>query len=109
MFAMGCSPPLFYQPIKARILVVLGNNGSGYLVVGIVFQKINRIYKNCIKSTSDYNIIFNIVSAVILAVAFIYIAFKFMGASITVFGTKIDLGAIIYVFIVIFIIFVLGG
>jgi hypothetical protein len=55
------------------------------------------------------NLFFNSAGAIGMGFMFIYIIFKFMGAKISLFGVKIDMGLTIYMLIVLFVIFVLGG
>jgi hypothetical protein len=55
------------------------------------------------------NLLFNAAGAIGIAVLFVYIIFKFLGDQIRIFGVKIDIGLIIYICIVLFVIFVLGA
>jgi hypothetical protein len=55
------------------------------------------------------NLFFNSAGAIGMGFMFIYIIFKFMGSKISLFGVKIDMGLTIYMLIVLFVIFVLGG
>lgn len=55
------------------------------------------------------NLFFNSAGALGMGFLFIYIIFKFMGSKISLFGVKIDMGLTIYMLIVLFVIFVLGG
>ena len=55
------------------------------------------------------NLLYNAFGAMAMGFAFIYTIFSFMGQQIVVFGTPIDVGMIIYVGIVLFIIFVFGN
>lgn len=55
------------------------------------------------------NLLFNAAGAIGMAFLFVYIIFKFLGAKIRLFGYPIDVGLIIYIMIVLFVIFVLGA
>ena len=55
------------------------------------------------------NLLFNAMGAIGMAVLFVFIIFKFLGAKIRLLGVSIDVGLIIYIMIVCFVIFVLGG
>ena len=55
------------------------------------------------------NLLFNAMGSIGMAFLFIYIIFKFLGEKIRLFGYPIDIGLIIYIMIVLFVIFVLGA
>jgi hypothetical protein len=55
------------------------------------------------------NVLFNAAMAVLMSFGFIWVIFHFMGAKITIMGKSFDIGMIIYIFIVFFVIFVLGN
>ena len=55
------------------------------------------------------NLLFNSICGLGMALLFIWLIFKFMGSQIVVFGKKIDVGMIIYVFIVLFVVFIFGN
>lgn len=55
------------------------------------------------------NILYNAFGAMIMGGAFIYIIFSFMGSQIVILGKTIDVGMIIYIGIVLFVIFVFGN
>jgi len=55
------------------------------------------------------NLLYNAFGALIMAFAFIYIIFNVMGQQFVLFGKSIDIGMIIYIAIVLFIMFVLGN
>jgi hypothetical protein len=44
-----------------------------------------------------------------MAFGFIYVIFTFMGRQVIMFGTQIDIGMIVYIAIVLFVMFVLGN
>jgi len=55
------------------------------------------------------NVLYNAFGAMIMAGAFIYIIFSFMGSQIIILGKPIDVGMVIYISIVLFVIFVFGN
>jgi hypothetical protein len=55
------------------------------------------------------NVLYNAFGALVMAAAFIYLIFSFMGSQIIILGKPIDVGMIIYIAIVLFVIFVLGN
>jgi len=55
------------------------------------------------------NLLFNAAGAIAMGVGFVYIIFKFLGAKISLFTVPIDMGMLIYILIVLFVIFILGG
>jgi hypothetical protein len=55
------------------------------------------------------NLLYNAFGAFIMAFAFIYIILKFMFQTFIFLGKSIDIGMIIYIAIVLFIMFVLGN
>jgi hypothetical protein len=55
------------------------------------------------------NILYNIIGAVGMSIAFIYLIFHFMGSRIMILGQPIDVGLVIYIAIVLFVMFILGN
>ena len=55
------------------------------------------------------DLFFNAGGAFLIAFLFIYIIFTFMGQHIVIFGMRFDTGMVLYIFIVLFIMFVLGN
>jgi hypothetical protein len=55
------------------------------------------------------SVIFNAAGALCMGVGFIYLILTFMGSKVTIYGEKIDVGMLIYIIIVLFIMFVLGN
>ena len=55
------------------------------------------------------NLLYNTFGAFIMAGAFIYIIFSFMGSHIVILGKPLDVGMVIYIAIVLFVIFVFGN
>jgi hypothetical protein len=55
------------------------------------------------------NVLFNAAMAIMMAGVFIWVIFHFMGAKLVIFGYPIDIGMIIYIAIVLFVMFILGN
>jgi hypothetical protein len=55
------------------------------------------------------NVLYNALGAIIMAAGFVYVIFKFMGNQVIILGEQVDIGMIIYVAIVLFVMFVLGN
>lgn len=55
------------------------------------------------------NVLYNAVGAICMAFGFIYIIFTFMGKQIIILGEQIDIGMVIYIAIVLFVMFVFGN
>lgn len=77
----------------------------GCAILGIII--LTGMFKQ--SPSNRNNVLFNAVGAIGMAIGFIYIIFKFMGNQIIILGNKIDIGMIIYIAIVLFVMFVLGN
>ena len=55
------------------------------------------------------NLLYNAFGALIMGGAFIYVIFSFMGQQVIILGKTIDVGMVIYISIVLFVMFVLGN
>ncbi len=55
------------------------------------------------------SVVFNAAGALFMGAGFIYIIITFMGSELDIYGKKVDIGMIIYLAIVLFVMFVLGG
>jgi hypothetical protein len=55
------------------------------------------------------NTVYNAAGAIGMAFGFIYLIFKTMGETVTIVGTPVDMGMVIYIAIVLFVMFVLGN
>lgn len=55
------------------------------------------------------NLLFNAIGGLTMAVLFIWVIFRFMGSQIVIFGMPFDVGMVVYIFIVCFVIFILGN
>ena len=84
-------------------LVVFGGVGC-WVVATIVYTGIFQagpIVRN--------NLLFNALGGFALAFTFIWLIFKFMGAQIVILGKSFDVGMVVYIFIMCFVIFILGN
>jgi len=84
-------------------LVVFGGFGCAVVLVIIltgIFQA-GPVVRN--------NVLYNSIGAICMAFGFIYVIFNFMGRQVIMFGAQIDIGMILYVAIVLFVMFVLGN
>ena len=77
----------------------------GFLVIFAII--ISGLYQNV--STERENVLFTQFNTILIAIIFVYIVLKFMGEKMTVLGKEFDIGLLLYISVVIFIIFVLGG
>jgi hypothetical protein len=55
------------------------------------------------------NLLYNAMGAFAMAIGFIYLIFRFMGSNVVIMGKTVDMGMIVYIAIVLFIMFVLGN
>lgn len=55
------------------------------------------------------NLLYNAVGAMAMALGFIYIIFKCMGTTVVILGKTLDVGMLIYMAIVLFVMFVFGN
>ena len=55
------------------------------------------------------NLLFNVICGFGMAFLFIWLIFKFMGSQVVIMGKSFDVGMVVYIFIVCFVIFVLGN
>jgi hypothetical protein len=55
------------------------------------------------------SIVFNAAGALFMGIGFIYIILTFMGSKVNILGEQLDIGMLIYIVIVLFIMFVLGN
>ena len=97
-------PSTFWDYISGYESVFLFGLLGIIIVVGII---LTSIFES--GSSVRSNLLFNAAGAIGMAVLFVYIIFKFLGDQIRIFGIKIDIGLIIYICIVLFVIFVLGA
>jgi len=88
---------------KYDSLVIFGGFGI-VIIITIILSGIFQAGPNIRE-----NVLYNACGALLMGGAFIYIIFSFMGSQIIILGKSIDVGMIIYIFIVLFVIFVLGN
>lgn len=55
------------------------------------------------------DLLFNAGGAFLISFLFIYVIFTFMGQHIVIFGVRFDVGMVLYILIVLFIMFILGN
>ncbi len=84
------------------------------LLIGMVFFAmiitcviVAGMYQN--SPEERQNVAFNQFNLILLSLVFVYIIMTFMGQTIDLFGETFDMGMILYVAIVMFIMFILGG
>jgi hypothetical protein len=84
-------------------LVVFG--GFGLAIVGVI------VFTGIFQAGPGVrdNVLYNALGAIVMAIGFVYIIFKFMGNQVIILGNQVDIGMIIYVAIVLFVMFVLGN
>lgn len=84
-------------------LVIFG--GFGVAILGVIV--LNGIFQA--GPMVRTNLLYNAFGALILAAGFIYIILHFMGDKVVFFGKSIDIGMILYIAILIFIMFIFGN
>ena len=55
------------------------------------------------------NALYNALGAICMAIGFVYLIFTVMGDQVIILGSQIDIGMVIYIAIVLFVMFVLGN
>ena len=55
------------------------------------------------------NTLYNALGAICMAIGFVYLIFTVMGDQVVILGNQIDIGMVIYIAIVLFVMFVLGN
>ena len=55
------------------------------------------------------NLLYNAAGAMVMAFGFIYIIFRCMGSTVVILGKSLDVGMIVYISIVLFVMFVFGN
>jgi len=91
---------------------IMSNNESIFLFTILIIIIFGGIILSALFQsgpTIRNNLLFNAAGALGMAVLFIFIIFKFLGAKIRLLGVSVDIGLIIYILIVCFVIFVFGG
>ena len=99
----GNSKSLIDSILEYESIVIFG--GLGCAIIGTI------ILTGIFQAGPPHrdSVLFNSAGALFMGVGFIYIIITFMGSEIEIYGKKIDIGMIIYVAIVLFVMFVLGG
>ena len=91
---------------------IISNNEGLFMFVLLIGTVIGAIILSGLfisGPTVRDNLLFNAAGAIGMGILFVYIIFKFLGAKIRLLGVTVDVGLTIYVLIVCFVIFVLGG
>ena len=84
-------------------LVVFGSFGCAIMVVIVLTGMFQA------GPVIRTNMLYNTFGSLCMAFLFIYVVFKFMGQRITILGTEVDMGMVIYIAIILFVMFVLGN
>ena len=99
----GSSSSLLDWITKYDSLVIFG--GVGFVIL------ITIILNGMFQAGDPYrsNVLYNAFGALMMAAGFIYLIFSFMGQQIIIYGKPIDIGMIVYICIILFVMFVLGN
>lgn len=89
--------------LENESLVIFG--GLGCAIIGTIL--LSGIFQTG-PSHRD-SVIFNAAGAIFMGIGFIYLILTFMGSYINIYGQKIDVGMLIYIAIVLFVMFVFGN
>lgn len=81
--------------------------GIAFFAMIIVSVIVAGMYQNVPEERQ--NVAFNQFNLILLSLVFIYIIMTFMGQNIEIFGESFDMGMLLYIAIVMFIMFILGG
>ena len=79
----------------------------GFIMMVMFAVFISAKYDNV--GSSRQNVVFSNINMIFMAFLFVYIIVKFAGEKINLFGKSFDMGLFLYIAIVFFIAFVLGG
>lgn len=81
--------------------------GIAFFAMIIVSVIVAGMYQNVPEERQ--NVAFNQFNLILLSLVFIYVIMTFMGQNIEIFGESFDMGMLLYIAIVMFIMFILGG
>jgi hypothetical protein len=84
-------------------LVIFGGFGFVFMVT-IIFTGIFQA-----GDVVRTNLFYNVIGALMMSLAFIYVIFSTMGSQIIILGKSIDAGMIVYIAIILFVMFVFGN
>lgn len=90
--------------LKNEMLLII----IGFFALVMVAVIVAGLYQNQPGDDRDY-VAFNQFNLILLSLCFVFIIFTFMNDKIVLFGKTFDMGMILYVAIVMFIMFILGG
>lgn len=79
----------------------------GFIIMVLFAVFISAKYDNV--GSTRQNVVFSNINMILMAFLFVYIIVKFAGEKINLFGKSFDMGLFLYIAIVFFIAFVLGG
>ena len=89
--------------LEYESIVVFG--GLGCAIIGTII--LTGLFQAGPSQRSS--IVFNAAGALFMGAGFIYIIITFMGSNIDIYGQKVDIGMLIYIAIVLFVMFVFGN
>ena len=89
--------------LKNEMLLI----GTAFFAMILVSVIVAGMYQNV--EEERQNVAFNQFNLIPLSMVFIYVIMTFMGQTIDLFGETFDMGMLLYVAIVMFIMFILGG
>lgn len=90
--------------LKNEMLLII----VGFFALVMIAVIVAGMYQKQPGDDRDY-VAFNQFNLIILSLCFVYIIFTFMNDKIDLFGKTFDMGMILYIAIVMFIMFILGG
>ena len=79
----------------------------GFIILVLFAVFVSAKYDNV--GATRQNVVFSNINMILLGLVFVYIIIKFAGEKIDLFGKSFDMGLFLYIGIVFFIAFVLGG
>ena len=79
----------------------------GFIILVLIAVVISAKYDNV--GATRQNVVFSNINMILLGLVFAYIIIKFAGEKVDFFGKSFDMGLFLYIGIVFFIAFVLGG
>ena len=85
-------------------MLLIGITFFAMIIVSVI---VAGMYQNVPEERQ--NVAFNQFNLILLSLVFVYVIMTFMGQNIEIFSETFDMGMILYVAIVMFIMFILGG
>jgi hypothetical protein len=94
-------------------LSTFGANNPLLVIIGGIFILFGAlIVVNGLFQQSDNfrnNSVFSDINSIIIGVGFVYLVLKFVGEKVNILGRDIEVGLILYIFVALFILLILGG